>query len=244
MFTWKRVALGCFVTPILLIAGCCGKMYVDWKLYELPGEVLRSSAKPTVELASALRVAQELDDYVQPRFEILRDKNFGAFRIVYKKHAGVVQLKVDTDREKEQIANVNAANRDYAICLLHCAPKPEYGTEKVDPHVELLYFNRKQVATADEFGGPIWADKDVAKECGVDWDYVDEQTKKALPQLMRGQEHKAEDKSWQLLMRPVLASKQECLSCHTNAKPGATLGVMVYAVRKTQIGETSKLASR
>lgn len=35
-------------------------------------------------------------------------------------------------------------------------------------------------------------------------------------------------------MRPVRASKQECLSCHTNAKLNATLGVMVYAVRTTK----------
>src|ERR1051326_8697679 len=151
MFTWKRFALGCFLTPILLFAGCCGKMYADWRMYELPGEVLKSSAKPTVELASALRVAQELDDYVQPRFEILRDKNFGAIRIVYKKHAGIVQLKVDTDREKEQIANVNAAKRDYAVCLLHCAPKPGHGNYKVEPNLELLYFNQKQVAADWEY---------------------------------------------------------------------------------------------
>src|SRR5260221_11832909 len=99
-------------------------MYVDWRMCELPGQVLKSPSKATLEFGSAMRVAQELDDYVQPRFNILRDKNFGAFRIVYRKHAGIEQLKVDTPREQEQIANVNAANRDYAICLLHCAQKP------------------------------------------------------------------------------------------------------------------------
>src|SRR5947209_11706029 len=107
-----RVA-GCLLLPILPIASCAGKIAFDAKMYELPGQVLQSSAMPTQSLDSASQVAEALDAYVQPRFEILRDKNFGAFRIVYRKHAGIVQLKVDTPQEKEQIANVNAAKRDY-----------------------------------------------------------------------------------------------------------------------------------
>ena len=66
-----------------------------WKVF-IAGEVLTSSAKPTQKLDSALQVAQTLDAYVQPRFEILRDRNFGIVRIVFREHAGLVQLKVDT----------------------------------------------------------------------------------------------------------------------------------------------------
>src|SRR5205823_686887 len=146
-----------------------GKMYVDWRMYELPGQVLKSSAKPTLELASGMRVAQELDDYVQPRFNILRDKNFGAMRIVYRKHAGIVQLKVDTAREQEQIANVNAANRDYAICLFHCAQKPGRGNFYAqNPKLELLYFNQKPVAGDwDEIFNSY--STDAATRNGLDW---------------------------------------------------------------------------
>ncbi|HLK57662.1 MAG TPA: hypothetical protein VKU00_13940 [Chthonomonadaceae bacterium] len=62
----------------------------------------------------------------------------------------------------------------------------------------------------------------------------------ALPQLMAGKEYRTEDKSWDILMRPVLASKQACLSCHTNVQPGATLGVIVYAVRKVKHSASGK----
>src|SRR5258706_15020561 len=232
MFTWKRFAIGCFLLPLLLFGGCCGKMYADWRMYELPGEVLKSAAKPTVELASALRVAQELDDYVQPRFEILRDKNFGAFRIVYKHHAGIVQLKVDTDKEKEQIANVNGAKRDYAICLLHCASKPGRERYNVTPRLELLYFNQTKVAPDYTMYARSTSSR-AAELNGLVWASLEMSANKSLPHLMSGEEKRAGDKSWEGLMRPVLASNQECLCCHTNAKPGSTIGVMGYAVRKT-----------
>src|ERR1041384_3453419 len=132
--TWPKLSkpiriAGCCLLPILPFASCAAKMTYDSIRYELPGPILQSSATPTQTLKSPLQVAETLDAYVQPRFEILRDKNFGAFRIVYRKHAGLVQLKVDTPQEKELIANANAAGRDYAISLLHCAPKPGYQGE-------------------------------------------------------------------------------------------------------------------
>src|SRR4051812_7258155 len=103
-FTPGRVAAGCALLPVLLIGSCSAKMYVDQRMYVLPGEVLKSSTAPTRSLRTAMDVAEALDAYVQPRFEILRDKNFGAFRIVYRKHAGIVQLKVDSPQEHELIA--------------------------------------------------------------------------------------------------------------------------------------------
>src|SRR4051794_3962769 len=94
--TGGRILAGCLLLPVLLVASCYGKMVVDHRMYELPGEVLKSPVPPTRKLTSAMQVAETLDAYVQPRFEILRDKNFGAMRIVYRKHAGIVQLKVDS----------------------------------------------------------------------------------------------------------------------------------------------------
>ncbi|MCX6367020.1 MAG: hypothetical protein NTX57_09970 [Armatimonadetes bacterium] len=38
---------------------------------------------------------------------------------------------------------------------------------------------------------------------------------------------------WQLALRPVLAEKAECLSCHTDAKKGETLGALVYMIRQS-----------
>ena len=242
MITAKRAFCGCILLPMLLIGSCCGKMYVDQWRYDLPGQVLVSSARPTQTLTSAMQVAEALDAYVQPRFEILRDKNFGAMRIVYRQHAGIVQLKVDTPEEKEWIANVNAANRDYAISLLHCAPKPNDGNYTVTPKPQLLYFNQTRLSRDWTNYSP--GAKDVAAKNGLDMEAIQKKATTALPKLMAGKELRAKDASWEVLMRPVRAFKQECLSCHTDAKPGATLGVMVYAVRKTRRDDIAKIGLR
>jgi hypothetical protein len=237
----KKVCAGCILLPILLFASCAAKMNYDHARYELPGRVLQSSAQPTRALGTPMQVAEALDAYVQPRFEILRDKNFGALRIVFRKHAGIVQLKVDTSQEKEAIANVNGAHRDYAIGLLHCAPIPDRsGT--VTPKLQLLYFNQKALAGAAtyEMGGG----REIAAKNELDLEGFQEEAVKALPRLMAGKEHRTGDDTWTVLMRPVRASTQECLSCHTNAQAGATLGVMVYAVRKTLNTAPAKIGMR
>lgn len=234
MSTAKKVFGCCVLLPVVLVAGCVGKMTFDAKMYNLPGEVLRSPLKPTHALETPTQVAEALDAYVQPRFEILRDRNFGALRIVYRKHAGIVQLKVDTPQEQEAIANVNGARRDYAISLLHCAPKPDYGDYKVTPKLQLLYFNQQALAGANAYNLNPSAERQVAADHQFDLEAAQKKAVATLPQLMAGHEVRTGDASWAVLMRPVLASKQECLGCHTNAKPGATLGVMVYAVRKTK----------
>ncbi len=238
----KRMVCGCLLLPVILVATCTGKMAFDRASYILPGEVLRSSVASTKTLGSPRQVAEALDAYVQPRFEILRDKNFGAMRIVYRKHAGIVQLKVDTEQEKMLIANVNAANHDYAISLLHCAPKPEHsGFGK--PNLQLLYFNQQQIAPAMDFRTSS-STYEIAKQQEMNWESIEKKAISALPQLIKGREQTAEDGEWKLLMRPVLALKPECLSCHKGATSGATLGVMVYAVRNTPGHATTGVSLR
>ncbi len=231
----KRIAAGCVLVPFVLIASCAGKMAVDARMYNLPGEVLTSKAVPTQSLGSAMQVAEALDSYVQPRFEILRDRNFGAFRVVFRLHAGIVQLKVDTPEEQKAIANVNAANRDYAISLLHCAPKPKPAYYTGKPRLEMLYFNRESVASPWEHPS-YGTGKRAAEAHQLNFERFEEKAIRALPLLMQGKEVRAGDESWEVLMRPVLASKQECLSCHATARTGDTLGVMVYSVGKQKLG--------
>lgn len=227
-----RVLGGCLLLPVLLIGSCAGKMSYDAWRYNLPGEVLTSPSPPTQSLQTALLVAQTLDSYVQPRFEILRDRNFGALRIVYRKHAGLAQLKVDTATEKEKIANVNAAHRDYAISLLHCAEIPGRYFDSGDIGMQLLYFNQKPfIESTNNY--PRSFDREEGKQAGIDGTAIEKRAIAVLPKLRKGQEQRVEVKNWVVLMRPVLAAKQECLDCHTKAKIGDTLGVMVYAVSKT-----------
>ncbi|MBC7529588.1 MAG: hypothetical protein H7308_18835 [Chthonomonadaceae bacterium] len=239
----KRMACGCLLLPVILVATCTGKMAFDRASYILPGEVLRSSVASTKTLGSPMQVAEALDAYVQPRFEILRDKSFGAFRIVYRKHAGIVQLKVDTEQEKTLIANVNAAKRDYAIYLLHCVKKPMYHNEVVKPSLQLLYFNQEQLAS--EWASPsVDQSMENSARRGLHWMDIEKKVVSVLPRLMKGKESRTKDASWEILMRPVLALNPECLSCHKGATSGATLGVMVYAVRNTPGHATTGVSLR
>jgi len=229
----KLTCTGCVVLPIILVGSCAAKMQYDAVRYNLPGETLASSAPPTASLKTAMQVAEALDSYVQPRFEILRDREFGVLRITtYKKHAGMAQLKVDSDREKELIANANATHREYVISLLHCSPKPPTVDKITSPKLQILYFNQKKIVRDLPYA-PDSDSTTVAKEHKFDFEGLQERAVENLPQLMKGREFRASDASWDYLMRPVLASKQACLNCHTGAKMGDTLGVMVYAVRKT-----------
>jgi hypothetical protein len=204
-------------------------MYVDQWLYNLPGPVLASPAAPTRVPGSPLQVAETLDAYVQPRFEILRDKNFGAFRIVYRRHAGLGQLKVESAREKELIANANAAKRDYAISLLHCGTGPHYSFAE-RPYLQMLYYNHQKLVGDSIYSSRSEAEKAIARS-GLEFSTIEKRAVGALPQLMAGKEHRLALASWDVLMRPVQASTQECLGCHQGSQLGDTFGVMVYAVR-------------
>lgn len=238
---WRSVG-GCLALPVVLIGGCTGKMYVDQWMYNLPGPVLASAATPTQVPATAMQVAEALDTYVQPRFEILRDKTFGAFRIVYRRHAGLAQLKVESAREKELIANVNATKRDYAISLLHCVAGPNYSNEG-KPRLQLLYFNQQRVISDSIYSSRATAERATANT-GLELAAIEKRAATALPRLLAGKEHRLSQPGWDVLMRPVQASKRECLGCHKGSRLGDTLGVMVYAVRATPRLALAQRASR
>ena len=213
-----------------LMGVCCAKMVVDAAKRPAPTPPLTVAAKPVPSLTSAMQIADTLDAYVQPRFAMLDNKNFGITRMVLPKHANVVHLRVDTQAEKEQMARINAAKHDYSIQMLHCAPVPGNDAKRVTPALQLLYFEPQPTAR-DKFGRITflkWAEK-----IGLNCKAIESKAVMALPQLRAGKENRTEEGSWHVLMRPVQASKPECLSCHTTAKLGATLGVMVYAVRQT-----------
>ncbi len=147
---------------------------------------MKSSSKPTQKLVTAMQVAETLDAYVQPRFEILRDKNFGAFRIIYPKHAGIGQLKVDTLQEKKLIANINATKRDYAISLLHCSPKPNHPSDFSNSNLELLYLNQRKIVSDMDF---YQRNLDFSVQEQLGWQMLEKIASSALPRLKAGKEY-------------------------------------------------------
>lgn len=248
----KGLTLGCVVLPVMLFTSCIAKMNYDSHVYYLPGATLASSMRPTQDLDTAMQVAEALDSYVQPRFEILRDRSFGAMRIVFRKHAGVVQLKVESEREKATIANVNAAGRDYSISLLHCAPTP-YEEEAakaysmplhVEPYLRLLYFNQQKLVEDYDYYRNRPTDEQTVKDRGLNFDALSKTSSSVVSQLRTGREYRTRTGDWAVLIRPVLASKQACLDCHKTAKRGDILGAMVYAVREGKRAVPSRIGMR
>ena len=88
-----KALLGCLILPVALIASYFAKSHHDEAMQNLPGEVLKSSAPPTQKLETAMQVAGQLDAYVQPRFESMKDNVFGISRLIHRNHAEIVELK-------------------------------------------------------------------------------------------------------------------------------------------------------
>ena len=174
------------------------------------------------------QVADTLDSIVQPRFQ----KNAGRFgvdRVLLAGHDTAYGLAAENAGERRKFQQVRAAHRPYVIAFLHCAHKPgQYAHSKersdsmTDPFVETL-----AAETATEDG--------VSKL----WEWSDANLDKAvLPEVTTLRQGNGVDKdfgNWRIVLRPVRADKDACLSCHAGAKRGDTLGVMVYAVDRNII---------
>ncbi len=52
-----------------------------------------------------------------------------------------------------------------------------------------------------------------------------------LNEARSGKEVTFTEKSWKFVLRPIRAESATCLSCHTDAKKGETLGALVYMLR-------------
>ena len=52
-----------------------------------------------------------------------------------------------------------------------------------------------------------------------------------LTEARAGKDTAFSEKGWKFVLRPIRAESAACLSCHTDAKKGETLGVLVYMLR-------------
>jgi hypothetical protein len=175
------------------------------------------------------QVADTLDSIVQPRFQ----KNAGRFgvdRIVFAGHDNIYSLSGMTAFERSLFRRVNAAHRPYVIAFLHCAHKP--GRDLLTKTRDTADLTRPSLQTL----ASATATSDGTQKL---FDWSDTHLEKAvLPSLSVLRQGTGTDRdfgNWRLIMRPVQASRDSCLGCHTGAKRGDTLGVMVYAVDKAAI---------
>jgi len=179
-----------------------------------------------------LKVAELLDSIVQPRFQ--KDAGvFGMGRVMsVNGHNFVARFKPADEAEVRVLNQANAYDRDYLISFLHMTHVPGKYKHPGD--------ERPGTANPKPYLTPLAVRdvNDVMVGSRVDARTLEKVVLKVLPRLRTGANAQAPFDKWLVVMRPVRALQSSCLSCHTGAKTGDTLGVMVYAVNKAAGGAT------
>ncbi len=224
----------------------------------LRGQTL-PSAPVTPDAATPRQIADSLDAIMQPRFQDDRAGVFGTGRLVptVRGHIAVNYFQPNTDLEKKLWSQAMGTHRPFLVSFLHCAHVP--GKFKDAPASITYPSQTVRVPTAlpnsaavpwmvarpsmdrliDQTftPGPDWTNPNVRARVAAAnqarQEILQQVATDALPALRHGQSQEKMMGDWLVVMRPVRASKDSCLTCHVGAKRGDTLGAMVYAVSNT-----------
>ena len=189
-------------------------------------------------LQSQRQVADDLDKIVQPRFQDASAGKFGLTRLVptVNGHQSVGfegNFRAETPTEVVLLADADAANRPYVLAFLHCAHVPG------KPEVEMPTFPFTRPSSVSPYLSTITVRGGTfnSRHSGLTAAYVRETQPalesaalRLLPAAMKGRYTQTRSGTWTLFLRPVSATRESCVGCHTTARHGDTLGVMVYAV--------------
>lgn len=195
----------------------------------LPG-VHADSGSADSSAISPQQVADTLDSIVQPRFQ-QNAGQFGEDRVMHglDGHQHIEWIDSNSHFERRRFAAVKASHRSYVMAFLHCRHKPG---AHVDPPT-------KPEPLSDEFKPSTDALIAVGgTEAGANntFDWANKALQPLvlpfLKPLKQGLPVTTEYENWVIVMRPVRAEHQSCVSCHVGTHRGDTLGIMVYAVDK------------
>ena len=205
----------------------------------LHGQPAPQSAKPFV--GKPQQVADALDKIVQPRFQDVTAGQFGMTRLIpaVRGHESVGFLgafPTNTSAETSLLASANAMHRPYVMAFLHCAHVPGQSSRILPPGgmnvasatlgSDILPRFSTIVVSRIPSNLPVsYSEKTEAA--------LHKSALRVLPTALQGRSVQTQSGNWTLFLRPVSVSKASCLTCHTGAKRGDTLGVMVYAVSNT-----------
>ncbi len=144
-------------------------------------------------------------------------------------------FRTSTPAEAALLAAAAAPRHPCIMAFLHCAHVPGR------PGVHLAGMPRPWLAriTSRAFALPQSAEH-VQASMERDSALIQKTATDALPALLKGRPQEKAAGDWLVVMRPVRASTLSCLGCHSGAKRGDTLGVMVYAVGNKAVRNVSK----
>jgi hypothetical protein len=204
------------------------------------GVAIRSSGQDSTKNETPLRVAELLDEIVQHRFE--DDSGvFGITRLVTP--AGHSRLSVNRNPStlEPTYADADRYGRAYAVLFYRIAHPPgRYrnppGTAPARESARIPF-----LISIGSGGHPKWTPGSLMREQRDILPRIKQHAGQKLAHLKQGKEVLLELDHRLVLMRPVKASKSSCLGCHTGAKKGQALGVMVYLIDKAA-GQPSNAA--
>jgi hypothetical protein len=213
-----------------------------------------SHSQSTTRADPPLKVAQLLDSVIQPRFE--KDAGvFGLERLLILNghrslHEETNGLKPQGKQEIEILKRVTESHRDYLISFLHCAhvpgkshprtpgqtdprPAPSKPEGEIKPSLTPLIWQGEltpyvTLEPANQTPEALAAAAGKLRERNTG---IFKIATEALPALKQGKGAEKRLDDWFVAVRPILASKESCLGCHTGAKKGDLLGAVVYTIR-------------
>jgi len=219
---------------IVTLAACAAPLFV---LAILATSCSHQQLPVSLKMTPAYPAAQILDSIIQQRFQEDNMQVFGVGRVVTMSkeiggHYGVAQFSPQDPREAGLCYQLDASKRSYVIAFLHCAHVPGFSQDgrggristengRSHPYLRFLTAGPTNILSKPQT-------MDSASYVAMSKAAMD-----ALPSLQRGEGEESAAGNWLVVMRPVCVAKDSCLTCHTGAKRGATLGVMVYAVSNT-----------
>lgn len=186
---------------------------------------------PASQPTDAFAVASRIDAVIQPRFQTNAGQ-FGEDRVESSVdgHPTFDMIDKETVHEQAELMPVLASQRPFVIALLHCAHKPG---SHIDTHDR---------DTTDEDDSPYVRPLVSAGfsnlNASSNFDWANNNLSKAVLPYVKSVKHGESaiiaNGHWLIVIRPIKAEHESCVSCHAGAKAGETLGAMVYAVRQTQ----------
>ncbi len=188
------------------------------------------------------QVVHALDRMIQSRF-MVNAGMFGESRIGINGHMNIEDFQSKSPADRKTIKTILAANRVFTTGFFHCSQKPgkRYIPNDVNPESmqkPTVHFKGPTYQMFDLVGSKSHSNGgDGAPEpVAATWDkrYHEGILRGCISDrksLLRGKNKVRKLPGMTVTMRPILASKPECVGCHAGAHLNDTLGVMVYTMR-------------
>lgn len=187
---------------------------------------LAIAASTTNSISGARLVVERLDALTQPRF-LQSMGQFGMDRVGFASpdgHPRISLMAGETRSEKRDERAIERMRHPYAIAMLHCTHKPgklTHADDRSDPRVtgvSPISCASGSDESVDNYSH--WADEHLSRL-----------TQPYVSRVKHGEKVDVRTGAWLLSIRPVKATSQTCITCHTGQKRGDTLGAMIYLVR-------------